>query len=156
MIPGVEAFKCKGDPSSVSQNWEKWKKSFEYFVTASGIAEPARRKALLLHMAGRETQLVYETLGLAADATYDQAMTALHTHFTVTKNVPFELSVFHRAKQEKEESIEQYVTKLRKLSEFCEYGDQRENEIRDQLIASCSSSRFRKKMLETADLTLSH
>ena len=56
--------------------------------------------------------------------------------------------------QEKEKSIEQYVTKLRKLSEFCEYGDQRENEIRDQLIASCSSSRFRKKMLETADLTL--
>ena len=153
MIPEIESFNCHGDPSTVSQNWEKWKKSFEYFLAASGINDDARKKALLLHMAGRETQEVYETL-VVAENTYTAALAALNTHFTAKKNVPFERANFHSAKQLPSESIDEYVIRLRKLSEFCEYDGERDNEIRDQLVASCLSKRFRKKLLEKADLTL--
>ena len=129
MIPGVEPFNCHGDPSSVSQNWEKWRKAFEYFLVASGINEDGRRKAMLLHMAGRKTQEVFETLNLAATATYPEAITALHDHFTETKNVPFERATFRSAKQRPDESIDEFITRLRKLSEFCDYNAERDNEI---------------------------
>lgn len=141
MIPGVPPFNCHGDPSTVSQNWEKWKKSFEYFLAASGINDDGRRKALLLHMAGAETQEVFETLAVA-ETTYTAALGALDTHFTATKNVPFERATFHSAKQAPGESIDEFVTRLRKLTEFCEYGAERDNEIRDQLVATCSSKRY--------------
>ena len=60
-MPSVQSFKYFGDPT-VAQNWTKWKKSFEYFLGASGIRNDARQKAMLLHMVGPETQEVFETL----------------------------------------------------------------------------------------------
>ena len=61
-MPGVQPFKCLGDPNTAAQNWTKWKKSFEYFLGAFGIRNDAKRKAMLLHMKGSETQEVFETL----------------------------------------------------------------------------------------------
>ena len=61
-MPGVQPFKCLGDPNTEAQNWTKWKKSFEYFMGTSGIRNDARQKAMLLHMVGPETQEVFETL----------------------------------------------------------------------------------------------
>ena len=48
----TQPFKCLGDPNTVAQNWTEWKKSFEYFLGASGIRNDARQKAMLLHMVG--------------------------------------------------------------------------------------------------------
>ena len=48
-------------------------------------------------------------------------MQVLDTHFSVHKNIPFERSKFHQAKQLSQESIEQFITRLRKLSLHCEY-----------------------------------
>ena len=58
------------------------------------------------------------------------------------------------ARQEGNESIEQYVTRLRKLSMYCEYGNSTSEHIRDQVIVGCKLSRFRTKLLEKNDLTL--
>ena len=108
---------------------------------------------MLLHMAGPETQEVFDTLTPAND-TYDKALEALTSHFSVKKNVPFERNVFHQTKQKAGESIEQFVTRVRKLTASCEYGDQTEDQIRDQIIATCSSTGLRKKLLTETDLTL--
>ncbi|CAC5397383.1 unnamed protein product [Mytilus coruscus] len=34
-LPTVQSFDCNGEQSSLSQRWTKWKKSFEYYMTAS-------------------------------------------------------------------------------------------------------------------------
>ena len=43
---------------------------------------------------------------------------------------------------------------MRKLTEPCEYGDQTEDQIRDQVIATCSSTGLCKKLFTEPDLTL--
>ena len=110
-MPGVAPFQCYGDPNQVSQNWEKWKKAFQYFLGASGITNDARKKAVLLHMIGLEGQEIFETLSPTGDS-YEHALEALGDHFSVRKNIPFERSVFHQAKQKPGESVEQFVTRL--------------------------------------------
>ena len=152
-MPGVQPFKCLGDPNTIAQNWTKWKKSFEYFLGASGIRNDARQKAMLLHMVGPETQEVFETL-VPEDDTYEKALKALDEHFSVKKNVPFERSVFHQARQKSGESIEQFVTRLRKLAATCEYGDTTNEQKRDHVIATCTSSKLRKRLISETDLTL--
>ena len=52
------------------------------------------------------------------------------------------------------ESTEQFVTRLRKLASTCEYGDQTNDQIRDQVIATCFSSSHRKKFLTETSITL--
>ena len=152
-VPGVHPFHPHGDPNKIAQTWDKWQKSFQYFLDASGITNYKRKKAMLLHMAGPETQEVFDTLTPAND-TYDKALEALTSHFSVKKNVPFERNVFHQTKQKAGESVKQFVTRLRKLTASCEYGDQTEDQIRDQVIATCSSTGLRKKLLTEPDLTL--
>ena len=152
-MPGVAPFQCHGDPNQVSQNWEKWKKAFQYFLGASGITNDARKKAILSHMIGLEGQEIFETLSPTGDS-YEHALEALSDHFSVRKNIPFERSVFHQAKQKPGESVEQFVTRLRRLASTCEYGNQTSEQIRDQVIAACSSSKLRKRLLTEADLTL--
>ena len=53
-LPGREKFKPNGEPTSVAQRWERWIKSFEYFITAfrhhrgsqkeSHTASPSRQR----------------------------------------------------------------------------------------------------------------
>ena len=103
-------------------------------------------------MIGPETQEIFETL-IPEDDTYEKALKALDEQFSVKKNVPFERSVFHQARQKSGESIEQFVTRLRKLAATCEYGDTTNEQIRDQVIATCTSSKLRKRLLSETDLT---
>ena len=105
-IPTVQPFTPHGEPNALSQKWEKWKKSFQYFIEASGITAEARKKALLLQLVGTDTQDIFETLNPAKNS-YESALAALDTHFAVRKNIAFERSIFHKARQHSNESIGQ-------------------------------------------------
>ena len=56
--------------------------------------------------------------------------------------------MFHAAKHQKSENIEQYV-----IAQYCEY-DNEEEHIRDKVIATCDSSKLRKKCLTEPILKL--
>ena len=64
------------------------------------MTSDTRKKAMLPHMAGPGTQDVFDTL-TPVDNTYDKALEVLNTHFAVKKNISFEHSVFHQARQSK-------------------------------------------------------
>ena len=153
-IPGILPFNPHGEPSQVGQKWSKWKTSFSYFLTACGVRDDLRKKALLLHLIGPQTQEIFETLGVEEDATYDQSIQVLDNHFVVQRNVSFERTVFHAARQNNGESIEQYVTRLRTLAQYCDYGNRTDENIRDQVVSTFRSSNLRKILLSTPDLTL--
>ena len=107
---------------------------------------------MLLHLVGSETREIFDTLADTGD-TFDTALRALKNHLSVQKNIPYERSKFHQAHQEQRESIELFVTHLRKLSIFCEYIDQDE-QIRGQVLVTCLSIELRKKLLTEQELTL--
>lgn len=46
------------------------------------------------------------------------------------------------------ESIDQYVTRLRQKADYCQFGDNIDENIRDQVIEKCLSNRLRTKLLE--------
>ena len=49
----------------------------------------------------------------------------------------------------------QFVTRLRQVVKDCDYGDQADNQIQDQVVQRCTSHDLRRKLLEKGDnLTL--
>ena len=76
------------------------KKSFEYFLVASGINYGNRQRALLLHLIGSETQEIIETFN-DTGTTYKHALDKLDEHFSEKKHVPFERKF-----------TEQYIVKM--------------------------------------------
>ena len=77
-----------------------------------------------------------------SENTYDQAITKLNEHFNIKKNIPYERSVFREAKQETNESLDQFIARLRRLATYCEYGNNVNDEIRDQVIHACKSTKL--------------
>lgn len=44
------------------------------------------------------------------------------------------MNIFHQAQQELRESMDQFIVCLRKLATICEYGENKEDEIRGQVV----------------------
>ena len=55
-IGGIQPFDCKGEITSVSPRWKRWRKSFQFYVEGKGIKDANQKKFLLLHCAGADVQ----------------------------------------------------------------------------------------------------
>ena len=83
-------------------------------------------------------------------------MKQLEQHFTPQVNVLFERHLFRNMAQLPNESIDQYVTRLRQKADYCQFEEKIDENIRDQVIEKCLSNGLRTKLLEKgAGLTLS-
>jgi len=80
---------------------------------------------LWLHSAGMNVQDVLETIRDVpfvasyqgeTDNVFKQAMRNLDNYFAPKGNVPYERHVFHSLKQDSSETVDQYVSRLKKQS----------------------------------------
>ena len=84
----------------------------------------------------------------------DDFVTALFCLSVKKKNVIFERARFNQRKQEEGESVDDFVTALFCLSEHCQYGNLREEMIRDRIVVGLRDSSLSEKLQLEADLTL--
>jgi len=151
----LEPFDAKTETSVIGQRWNRWMRSFTYYVQARGLTDAEQKKALLLHLAGQDVQDIFETLpegGEEGDNVYDQTVSALNTYFQPHVNIPYERHVFRQITQSETESIDQFATRLMQQASRCEFADDKE-QIRDQIIDKCYSAQLRKALLEKKDIT---
>ena len=133
---------------------KKWVTRFENFACTMRITKNDRKRAMLLHYAGEEVCNIYDTLqdtGTSND--YNIAKQMLENHFNPQKNVEFEIYKYRQAKQNSEETMDGYCTRLRHLAEYCEFQDN-DREIKSQIIQGYESARLRRRALREPDMTL--
>ena len=121
------------------------------------VTNKKRQRAVLLHYAGEATNEIFDTLpnttaGEGRDP-FDKAVQALTNYFTSRQHCEYEIYVFRQAKQEHNESISAFHTRLRQLSITCEFNDV-DREIKTQIVKSCSSHKLRTEALENPSYTL--
>ncbi|XP_053376976.1 uncharacterized protein K02A2.6-like [Mercenaria mercenaria] len=163
-IPSIEQFDVSSDQTSLSQRWDKtslsqrwdkWMKQFNFFTVGSGITDATQKRALLLHLAGPETQEIFGTLTeTGEDKDYDKAVEKLTDYFKPKKNIAYERHIFRCEIQRESETVEQFSTRLKHLALTCEYGDIKDDMIRDQIVDKCQSHELRRKFLTVEDLKL--
>ena len=92
-------------------------------------------------------------MGTAAE--YEKAVTALNTYFFTKVNSTCQNHVFRSMEQREGETVAQFVTRLRQVVKDCDYGDQADNQTRDQVVQQCTCHELGWKLLEKVDtLTL--
>ncbi|XP_014675469.1 PREDICTED: uncharacterized protein K02A2.6-like [Priapulus caudatus] len=153
-LVGLSAFDCGGQQTTVGPRWT---------VEAKGVVNEAQEKALLLHSVGSDVQELYETLtdpgpgvGVVEDtaSSTQKVIRTLDAHFIVKRNETYERHVFRAMAQSKSETVDQLVARLRKQGAYCGFANV-EQDIRDQIIDKCQSTKLRRKLLEKSELTLS-
>ena len=121
------------------------------------VTDKTRQRALLLHYAGEATNEIFDTLPNTTagedDDPFEKAVEALTNYFTPKQNREYEIYVFRQAKQENNENLSAFHTRLRQLAVTCEFNDV-DREIKTQIVQSCSSHKLRTKALENPSYTL--
>ena len=105
---------------------------------------------LMLLTGGMALQEVFYSLAEEdADLSLAESIKVLDEHFVPTANIPFEQHMFRQLEQQVDETIDQYVCRLRQKSLSCDF-EKVDEAIRDQLIEKCCDARLRRKFLEKA------
>ena len=74
--------------------------------------------------------------------------------FKVRKNTIYERARFNRRDQREGESIEQYLTALYELVEKCDYGELKDELLRDRIVVGIRDVALSEKLQLDATLTL--
>ena len=107
---------------------------FSKLSHSQGVVSDAQKKALLLHTAGVDVQELHEAL---TDLGHDQA-----------GNEPYGRHVFRSMTQQEGETVDQFVTKLRKQVPNCNFTSPN-TDIRDQVSFIYTEKKFAGKRKST-------
>ena len=64
-IPQIAPFHIDSDVTSLAQRWKRWSDRFDNLMVAMNVTDNARKKALLLHLAGDAVFSIFEGLVIA-------------------------------------------------------------------------------------------
>ena len=135
--------------------WPRWKRRFEQFRQASGLAseDDEKQTSTLLYCMGEDAEeTLLSTKILEADR--KKVIGKFDAFYQVRKNVIFERARFNRRCQEPEESVEQFITSLYDLAENCSYGDLKDQMIRDRIVVGIRDRSLSEHLQLDPELTL--
>ena len=115
----LNTFSVDGEASSFAVNWKTrwktWKRAFLLYVVGEDVTQDAQKKALLLLTAGLGVQQIYYALVDESNDknNFDATVAILDNYFIPKANVHFERHKFHQLTQTREETIDEFVCRLR-------------------------------------------
>ena len=89
------------------------------------------------------------------ESSFKEIMEIMEWHWLNTKPIVIaERYKFHRCHQEEGQSIREFLAKLQKLAETCEFGGYRDEALRDRLVCGITCQIIQRKLLVEVDPTL--
>ncbi|XP_071055079.1 putative autophagy-related protein 11 [Onthophagus taurus] len=142
---------------NVSNNWEKFKRSFDNSLIAFGEEDikEKRKVALFLHGLGEKGMDIYETFELEDnDRTLENIKKKFDEYFKPKLNVTYERHVFFNRKQKENESYEEYITILKTLSSTCKFGTLKDELVKDIFVSGIKDAEARENLLKMSNLNI--
>ncbi|XP_015749615.1 PREDICTED: uncharacterized protein LOC107329438 [Acropora digitifera] len=88
------------------------------------------------------------------DLSFEEIVDNLTRHLDPKPKVIAEGFKFHKREQQESDSIRDFLPRLKKLAETCEFGGYREEAIRDRLMCGLKERTIQRQLLAVADLIL--
>ncbi|OXA53834.1 Transposon Tf2-6 polyprotein [Folsomia candida] len=110
----------------------------------------------LIYFMGDQADDILLSFGLSSDdqKKFDTVLAKFEAHFIVKRNTIYERSRFNSRVQENGESVDEFITSLYSLSEYCEYGQLKDELIRDRIVVGVRDRHLAEKMQLDESLTL--
>ena len=146
-IPTPEQMNCSGD---LPTNWKMFREAYEDYLVATGLDKKDKKiqVATLKTLMGTECKKILKRLQLTeADMEDPQtSLDALQDHFVPVRNILYERYIFHNTEQQAHETIDQYLIKLRRQAEPCQFGNLEDEMGRDRLVLGCKDGAARTRL----------
>lgn len=137
-------------------DWVVYCEQLEQFFQANGVTTTEKQRAGLLSVCGRSTYLLIRNLvspEKPTDKTYAQFVTMVREHVSPPPPVSVQRFHFNSRIQKDAETVAQFVTELKRLSEYCSFGETLDDMLRDRLVCGVRDSILQRRLLTEIDLT---
>ena len=136
---------------SKPEEWGKWKRRFQQYRVASGLSEKSDeyQASTLLYCLGVDAKDILTTTHISDDnrKKYDKVLEKFEDFFQVRHNVIFKRARFNKRNQKPGETVEDYITTLHQLAENCEYGNIKDEMIRNRLVVGIRDESLSERTL---------
>ncbi|KAL5503444.1 hypothetical protein EMCRGX_G010396 [Ephydatia muelleri] len=139
-----------------TDDWVVYSERLEQFFKANGISDPEKQRAVLLSTCGNETYLLIRSLA-APDKPTDKSISEIlelaRDHFCPSRSVIVQRYNFNCRTQKEGETVSQFCAELRRLSEYCEFGNTLNDMLRDRLVCGIRDIKLQRRLLAERGLT---
>lgn len=138
------------------EDWVEYEERFEMFLMANNIGEEGiMRATFLASIGGPAYRLLRSLVGEAIKTTkFEDLVKAMKDHLRPAPNVIAERFHFFKRDRKSGETVNDYVSELRRLSEHCGFGDELNTYLRDRFVCGLNSEGIQQKLLTVKELTL--
>ena len=148
-VPLPPNFIVSGDLPS---QFKKWKQIWDSFEIVTGLKnqDKAYRAATFITCIGPDALDIYNGLPFSTEEEkqdIDKVIELFQNFCVGETNVIYERYIFNNRIQEAGESFNNFVSNLRTLALSCNYGDLKDELIRDRIVTGITDSNLRKSLL---------
>ena len=139
--------------------WPGWKQRFSRFRLADKLNKEDGNVQVssLIYAMGPEAENIFKTFVFTDEDEcddFDIVMQKFDEHFIPKRNIIHERARFHARTQQNGESTETFIRSLYELSEFCDFGVSRGEQIRDRIVIGITDKDLSEKLQMQSDLTV--
>lgn len=149
----------------IAANFKLWKQRFEIFLSASGLQDKLQRKKIhqgqvvdiLLHSIGEEPLRIFNTFEFEDPVdrqSLEVVLKKFEDHFVPMTNETVNRYHFFTRKQGTRESVEAFITDLKRLANDCAFGELKDSLIKDVIVVGVSDAQLRDRLLREPSLKL--
>lgn len=127
-------------------DFSSWIERFELYVLLNEI-NSHKKKLMFLTLLGNDGYVLVRDLCTPykpIDKSYDTLKEMLSNYINPKPNVLTERYKFKERKQGSEETINQFVTALKKFSQYCEFGANLDDSLGDQVVYGIRDNNIKK------------
>lgn len=119
--------------------WPEWKRGFLRFGIATKLNEDAGEVQVssLIYAMGSEAEKIFSLFAfydVDEQEDFNEVITKFDGYFIPQWNIIHERACFYQRSQQAGEKAEMYIRALYELAENCEFGANRDENIRDRLV----------------------
>ena len=143
-----------GPFNRATEQWSAYRERLEQFFAANDIPD-TKYVPVLLSVIGSSTYELLRTLSSPArpaDKSFYELCTLLNAHLSPKPIVIAERFRFHKRNQQAGEAVADFCIAIQKLAEYCDFGTNLSDSLRDRLVCGLASEAIQKKLLVEADL----
>ncbi|KFD51348.1 hypothetical protein M513_07753 [Trichuris suis] len=138
--------------------WLEYSERLQFHFEANGTSGTSKRLAVLCSVCGPKTYSIIRSLTFPdspASKSFEQVLKLLNDHFLPKSSEIYHRFVYQRRLQRPDETVSSYVAELRRLAQYCNFGDILDSTLRDQLVCGLRDQKLQRQLLCVSELTFS-
>ena len=138
------------------EHWQQYVDRLGHFLDANGITDEGKKRSVFLTVIGPAAYRLLISLIAPAkpgEKGYDDLVKTLTEHYDPAPSEFVQRYKFHTRIRQSGETIATFVAELRRIAQYCNFGDSLNDSLRDRLVCGLNEDNIQRRLLSEKVLT---